>query len=53
MTKRKSATGIDLGGKKDAATCCNGEKLSGRGYLGMEEKLGKAQRAGKVSPALE
>lgn len=45
-TKGKSAVGIDLG-CKDAATCSNGEKLSGRWYRGMEEKLGKAQRAGK------
>ena len=46
ITKGKSAVGIDLG-CKDAATCSNGDKLSGRWYRGMEEKLGNAQRAGK------
>lgn len=45
-TKGKSSVGIDFG-CKDAATCSSGEKLSGRWYRGMEEKLGKAQRARK------
>jgi len=40
------AVGIDLG-CKDAATCSNGEKLAGRWYRAMEEKLAVAQRAGK------
>lgn len=40
----KAAVGIDLG-CKDAATTSNGEKVSGREYRAMEQKLGIAQRA--------
>jgi IS605 OrfB family transposase len=40
------AVGIDLG-CKDAATCSNGEKLDGRWYRAMEQKLAVAQRARK------
>lgn len=40
------ATGIDLG-CKEAATTSNGEKLTGRRYRELEDKLGIAQRAGK------
>jgi putative transposase len=40
------AVGIDLG-CKDAATTSDGEKLMGRRYRELEEKLGIAQRAGK------
>jgi len=40
-----SAVGIDLG-CKDAATCSDGTKLSGRWYREMESKLAVAQRAG-------
>jgi putative transposase len=40
------AVGIDLG-CKDAATTSDGEKLMGRRYRELEQKLGIAQRAGK------
>ncbi|KRW83651.1 RNA-guided endonuclease InsQ/TnpB family protein [Marinobacter sp. P4B1] len=40
------AVGIDLG-CKDAAICSNGEKLTGRWYRAMEDKLAVAQRARK------
>ena len=40
------SVGIDLG-CKDAATCSNGDKLSGHWYRQQEKKLAKAQRANK------
>lgn len=39
-----SSVGIDLG-CKDAATCSDGKKLSGRWYRGMEGNLSTSQRA--------
>ena len=45
-SKGTNSVGIDLG-CKDAATCSNGEKLSGHWYRQQEEKLAKAQRANK------
>lgn len=41
------ANALDLG-CKEAATTASGEKLVGRWYRGMEEKLATAQRAGKT-----
>ncbi|WP_372987590.1 RNA-guided endonuclease InsQ/TnpB family protein [Marinobacter sp.] len=40
------AVGIDLG-CKDVATCSDGQKLNGRWYRAMEERLAAAQRARK------
>ena len=45
-SKGTSSVGIDLG-CKDAATCSDGEKISGRWYKEQERKLAKAQRANK------
>jgi len=42
----KGAVGIDLG-CKDAATVSDGQKVTGRRYRQLEQKLGIAQRAGK------
>ena len=44
--KGTESVGIDLG-CKDAATCSNGDKLSGHWYKEKEKKLAKAQRANK------
>lgn len=47
----KSSVGIDLG-LKEVATCSNGASLANdRHYKTLEEKLGKAQRAGKKDRA--
>lgn len=44
QSQGKGSVGIDLG-CKDAATDSNGEKLEGRNYRALEQKLGIAQRA--------
>uniref|UniRef100_UPI003AF83C08 RNA-guided endonuclease InsQ/TnpB family protein n=3 Tax=Thiolapillus sp. TaxID=2017437 RepID=UPI003AF83C08 len=46
-TPSRKAVGVDLG-LKDTATCSDGTKLeAGRFYRGLEDALGKAQRANK------
>lgn len=42
----KAAVGIDLG-LKEAAVCSDGNRIEGRFYRKLEQKLGVAQRAGK------
>jgi IS605 OrfB family transposase len=46
QSKGTSAVGVDLG-CKEAATDSNGQKVVGREYRKLEQKLGKAQRANK------
>ena len=46
QSKATSSVGIDLG-CKTTATTSDGDKLNGRHYRSLEQKLGKAQRANK------
>lgn len=48
--RAKKSVGVDLG-CKEAATCSDGTKLTGRRYRELESSLGLAQRANKRSRA--